>query len=78
MKSNRLVKNEKTDMIWWVDNGEIGVWEFTFDKVNIFNMFQDYPWNLTPEQKEIFDDENPFWADFFSDRIYNNGSQDNR
>ena len=24
--------------------------------------------SLTPEQKAIFDDENPFWKDFFSDR----------
>ena len=24
--------------------------------------------NLTPEEKKIFDDANPFWADFFKDR----------
>ena len=31
-------------------------------------MFADYPHKLTPEQKETFDKENPYWADFFKDR----------
>ncbi len=68
-QSNKLFKNNPTDKIWWVDTSEQdGVWEFTFDKKEVFNMFADYPHKLTPEQKKIFDKENPFWADFFSDR----------
>lgn len=60
---------EKNGQIWWVANNDtIGEWLFSFDKKTIFNMFRDYPWKLTPEQKEIFDKENPYWADFFSDR----------
>ena len=66
---NKLYKNDPDDVIWWVDNPDgIGEWVFTFDKKTFFNMFSDYPWKLTPEQKAIFDDENPFWKDFFSDR----------
>lgn len=61
-------KNEETDQIWWIDDDTIGEWKFSFDKVHIFNMFADYPWKLTPEQKAIFDRENPYWADFFKDR----------
>ncbi len=62
--STRYYKNKKTDKIWWIRDPDIcGVWEFTFDKKVIFNMFQDYPEKLTKEQKEIFDKENPFWAE---------------
>lgn len=42
---------------------------FSFDKVKIFNLFEDYPHNLTPEEKEIFDKENPYWKEFFKERI---------
>ena len=68
--SMKLFKNEPSDKIWWVDNGEEskGEFVFTFDKIKYFNMFADYPHKLTPEQKKIFDKENPYWADFFSDR----------
>ena len=76
--SNKFYKNEDTDVIWWVDTSDkVGIWEFSFDQKTFFNMFQDYPWKLTQEQKEIFDRENPFWADFFSDRSYD-ASQSNR
>ena len=58
--------NEPDDKIWWVDNMEaIGEFLFSFDKKKIFNLFEDYPDKLTPEQKELFDRENPFWKDFF-------------
>ena len=66
--SNRFYKRYKTDVIWWHDVDAPGIWEFTFDKKHIYNMFSDYPWKLTPEQKEIFDRENPQWAMFFADR----------
>lgn len=66
----QFYKNKKTDKIWWVNNlGEqIGVFEFTFDKEKIYNLFQDYPHALTPEEVDTFDKENPEWADFFKDR----------
>lgn len=67
---NKWVKNNPTDKIWWLDNAEEskGEWVFSFDRKTTFNMFADYPHKLTPEQKEIFDKENPYWAEFFSDR----------
>lgn len=59
-------KNEETDQIWWLDNFDtLGEYLFSFDKKKIFNLFADYPHNLSAEQKAIFDKENPYWADFF-------------
>ena len=68
---SKFCKQQKNDTIWWVNNDAVGEMEFTFDKKQIFNLFRDYPWKLTPEQKEIFDRENPLWADFFSYRTQN-------
>lgn len=58
------------DVIWWVDNGDTVKGErlFTFDKQKIFNLFSDYPWKLTKNERALFDKENPYWADFFKDR----------
>ncbi len=62
-------KNEETDQIWWVDDPEReGFFLFSFDRSKVFNLFSDYPWKLSAEQKEIFDRENPFWVNFFKDR----------
>lgn len=71
MKSNwAFYKNEEDDVIWWVDNSEdvIGEHLFTFDKKKIYNLFADYPNNMTAEEVAFFDKENPKWAEFFSDR----------
>ena len=67
---DKWYKNSPNDKILWLDNANesVGEWIFSFDKVHTFNMFADYPHNLTPEQKKIFDRENPYWADFFKDR----------
>ena len=63
-------KNKETDVIWWVDNIEYrGQHLFSFDKVKIYNLFSDYPHNLTSEEVEIFNEENPYWRDFFSYRF---------
>ena len=70
MLNRKFYKDEPTDKVWWVDNQDEvkGEHLFSFDKKQIFNLFQDYPWKLSKEQKEIFDKENPFWADFFASR----------
>lgn len=67
-------KENETDKVYWVDHLDeegqpyIGEHLFSFDKRKIYNLFRDYPWALTEEEREIFDKENPFWKDFFRDR----------
>lgn len=68
-RSDKWSKQSPDDQIWWLDNEDVkGEFVFSFDKKTTFNLFQDYPWKLTPEQKQIFDEENPEWANFFKDR----------
>lgn len=66
--SNNWYKNKESDKIWWKETDIVGEWVFSFDKKKEYNMFADYPHNLTPEQKETFDKENPEWLEFFKDR----------
>ena len=40
----------------------------SFDKKTELNMFSDYPQTLTSEQKKTFDEENPYWKNFFKAR----------
>ena len=62
-------KNKPSDEIWWAEDiDHKGQMFFSFDRNKNFNLFADYPHNLTPEQKAIFDDENPYWKNFFKDR----------
>lgn len=64
-------KRKKTDTIWWVDvYNKIGFLLFTFDKKKIYSLWRDYPYALSPEEKRIFDRENPYWKEFFKDRKY--------
>ena len=67
---NNWYKNNDSDKIWWLDNGSevLGQFVFSFDKKKKYNMFADYPYKLTKEEVEIFNAENPFWADYFKDR----------
>lgn len=71
-------KEKEKSKIWRVeeytiaDDGiiepEKGLLLFSFDKVNVFNLWTDYPDKFTKGEKEIFDKEYPFWADFLKDR----------
>lgn len=65
----RNVESNIEQRIFWKD-GLDGVGEhiFSFDRIREFNLFSDYPYSLTAEEKNIFDDENPHWKDFFHDR----------
>lgn len=62
-------KKNDNDTIWWVNKTDrVGEHLFSFDKKKIYNLFRDYPYDLSDNEKEIFDKENPYWADFFKDR----------
>ena len=65
-----MLNKSKSNLTFaWIDKPEqVGEMIFTFDGKKTYNLFRDYPHALTPEEKKIFDDANPFWADFFKDR----------
>lgn len=69
-------KKNKGDKIYWVAHDVIdpitneldvvyGGLLISFDHHNMLSLWTDYPGKFTPEQKALFDKENPFWADFF-------------
>lgn len=68
--------NKELKFSWLPKTEVLGERLFTFDGEQIFNLFRDYPHALTPEQKRLFDEANPFWANFFRDRKYEDGSND--
>jgi hypothetical protein len=69
VSSDQFFKQNQTDSVWWIDTSEAdGLFLFSFDKKKIYNLFSDYPFKLTKEEQTIFDKENPYWKDFFSDR----------
>lgn len=70
MDLNSFFKNEPNDKVLWLDNANtIGEFLFTFDKKKIYNLFRDYPHALTKKELEVFNRENPYWVDFFKDRL---------
>ena len=70
MKNKIWYKENEDDEIWWLYNQDevIGEFVFSFDKKKEYNMFADYPHNMTEKEVEIFNKENPYWANFFRDR----------
>ena len=66
--SDRYFYKKKSDnIVWWLKETEganRGNHRFSFDKETVFDLMRDYPDKLTPQQKEIFDKENPYWAKY--------------
>ncbi len=62
-------KSKSTDEVWKVDilnddmEPEMGPVRFSFDKKKIYNYWTDYE-KLSAEQKWLFDDAFPYWAQF--------------
>ena len=64
---NDFYKNNEESKIWWIDKIDFrGELLFSFDQQKIYNLFLDYPHNMTEEEVRIFDSENSFWRDFFN------------
>ncbi|MRI64484.1 hypothetical protein EDM00_10875 [Ornithobacterium rhinotracheale] len=63
-------KEKETDKIYWLEpiDKAVGEYLFSFDLKKVYNLFADYPWALSKEEKETFDRENPYWKNFFKDR----------
>ncbi len=64
-------KISETDKIWWV--GDLchdvilyGKDWITFDRKKIYNLWTDYPHNMTPDEVELFNREHPQRAEFFA------------
>ena len=66
--------NKELKFSWLPKSDKVGERLFTFDGKQIFNLFRDYPYALSAEQKKLFDEANPFWADFFKDRKHGDDS----
>jgi len=62
-------KENKKDKLYQVDHiGYIGELLFSFDKKTIYNLWEDYPTNMTGEEIKILNKEQPYWANFFKSR----------
>lgn len=70
MSDDRFYKEHPNDKIWWLNNADetTGEFVFSFDRKKLYNLFRDYPHNMTEKEIEIFNKENPYWAEFFKDR----------
>lgn len=56
--------------VWKVDLAKqiAGPMLFTFDRKKIYNFWSDYPQKLMPEEIEVFEEDNPYWANFHEHR----------
>lgn len=63
-----VTNNNDLHFKWISDKNNKGEHLFTFDGKKVYNLFRDYPYNLSKEEKELFDAENPYWVEFFKDR----------
>lgn len=58
-------KKDDNRKVWWIDALEQkGPLLFSFDRKKIYNYWRDYPSNLTPEEVKIFQEDEPYWANF--------------
>lgn len=59
-------KNDPKSRVFWIDHIDvIGEFLFSFDRKKVYNLFSDYPQALSPDEKDLFDHDQPYWANFF-------------
>ena len=60
-------KDNEDSKIWWTSKIDtIGELNISFDRKKFYNLFEDYPYNMSEEEIEIFEKEEPYWANFFA------------
>ena len=57
--SEKWYKINEDDKVWWLDDDRVGEMVFSFDREKRFNLWEDYPNNLTEEQRKTLEKENP-------------------
>jgi hypothetical protein len=57
--SEKWYKINEDDKVWWLDDDRVGEMVFSFDREKMFNLWEDYPNNLTDEQRKTLEKENP-------------------
>ncbi|MDY4861179.1 MAG: hypothetical protein SO162_01330 [Candidatus Onthomorpha sp.] len=69
----RLYKSHRADKEWWVDELDedgkplIGTLMVSIDRKTVLNLWTDYI-RLTNEQRDLFDKENPYWAEYLDNK----------
>lgn len=60
-------KSSKESKIWWTNKiDSVGELNISFDRKKIYNLFKDYPYNMSQEEIKIFEKEELYWARFFA------------
>ena len=64
-------KNNPNSRVWWLAKDECDFDEFlfSFDKKKIYNLYEDYGHNMTDEEMEILNEDEPEMARLVSWRI---------
>ena len=63
-KISAFTKGKRQTILVGREKEVVGLIEITFDFKKIYNLWQDYPQNMSREEVEILNEGQPFWKDF--------------
>lgn len=63
----KIYRDSKDNKVWWLETEALGESVFTIDKKKFYSLFGDYPEKLSVEEWLTFNDEYPYWRDFYED-----------